>query len=202
MADTNDGDILRISARMTSVIHGDLVNVYHYRCNPDSGGSLTDAVTLVQAGQLMEDLYEDLDDVMCEEYSFADINVFNVTQDRPLGSTTWPTLTDGDLADDPLPSTVAAFVQLPTGFSRVWGRKFFGGLSEVNNTTTGRISSGLQSALADAAATILAGWTSPTSDEWTSVIWSTKYGDWLELTSAIIGNVWATIRRRRIGKGS
>jgi hypothetical protein len=192
-------DILRVAARMNYVGIGDFVNVFHFRCN--TSPFVTDGYALVDMALVMDALYDTIAPSLSDYANFVDVNVFNVTQDRPLGSTAWPTQTTGEASGDVLPSQCAAFVRATTGYSRNWARKFLGPFLEASNTSDGRVYSTLLTRLAN----FLAEWlvsTAVTTGTYTPVVYHSKTSTWKALVDGVVRNVWATVRRRRVGRGS
>ena len=196
------GDVLRVTAVMRHDTSGVIANVFEVRLKTLVSSPLTDANTLIDMGDYMDGMYDTIDALMNDDVDFIDINVFNITQDRPYGNTPWPTLTSGALSTDVLPAQSAVFVQGNSGFSRSWARKFLGGFTELHNSPEGYVQSALTSAIADWAIAWLVGFTSGSGDIYEPVFYSTKVDDWRVVIEAIIRNVWATIRRRRIGRGA
>jgi len=195
----NQSDILRIAARLNYVGIGDFVNVYHYRLT--TAGFVTDAMVVDDLAEIMDALYATISPSISDYANFVDVNIFNVTQDRPLGSTAWPTMTSGEASGDVLPSQVAAFVRATTGYSRNWARKFLGPFLEASNTSDGRVYSTLLGRLAS----FLAEWLVTTADtygDYLPVVYHSKTSTWKVLIDGVVRNVWATVRRRRVGRGS
>lgn len=197
---TNVGDIIRVAPRMTSSNSGDLVNVYHFKLT--GPGSLSDADMIDDMCDLMDAMYDVLDTSITDEISFSDINVFNVTQDTPHGPQDWPTLTAGSNQAVPLPSQTAAFIQTPTGLSRSWGRKFLGGFTTDHLSQDGNIATGFLAVLVSFANVWLNQTGVTLNGTWEPVIYSTIDLSWRAILSATVNNIWATIRRRRVGVGA
>ena len=198
MAEEND--IIRVAARLQHDEFGDCVNVYHFR-KTDATPS-TDNADVDDCCDLMDNLYDQINAFIHSTYSYYDINVFNVTQDRPLGSWSWDALTVGGAGGEMMPSQCAAYVQGNTGYSRSWARKFIGGLSETHNTN-GKIAAALLAALTNFGVRwCLAVGNGALTSTWEPVIYSTKVAAWRVIADVIIRDVWATIRRRRKGRGA
>lgn len=194
------GDVLRVAAR--AVVNGqdDLVNTYHYQLV--GGASQSDAVTLIDLGALMEDIYVNLLSYQHSDVVYADIAVFNVTQDRSLGVINWPTIDDGFASGDWLPNQVAAFVMGKTAYIRNTAKKFFGGFTETGNATGGSVGTALLAQLVDAGVAWLAGAPSTGGGDWLPVVWNKKLSIWANITTLVVSTVWSTQRRRRPGRGS
>lgn len=197
---TEQNDILRVAARLSIADVGDFVNVFHYR---QTGATpVSDQDTLEDMGIAMDDIYTPLAARQAVTVTYEDVNAFNVTQGRPLGTIDWPVLTSGGSGTDPLPAQVAAFVRGTTGYSRNWARKFFGPFNEQDSTGNGFIASALLTALGDAAANWISGPLSGWIGQYVPVVLDADAGQWRQVIEAIISNVWATVRRRRAGRGA
>jgi hypothetical protein len=196
----NDQDILRISARMNNANTGDMVNVYHVKA--EILDTITDEEAVDECAAYMEEIYSILDNVMSNDWVFQDINVFNVTQDKPVGVSTWPTLTDGDSSAAALPPQLTSFVRGLSGLSRNWARKFWGGFTEDMNTGDGFMESSLVTVLTNAAAAWIAGHVWDTTQYLIPKVWHGKTGTWVDIVEAVVTNVWSTYRTRRARRGS
>lgn len=197
---TNPGDILRVAANMNQPTLGDYVNVFHYRY--DGVGTLADTSTGEDMGLLMDEMYGEIDQNMPDGLAFVDVNVFNVTQNRPYGGFVWPTLTTGGNANEELPGQVAAFVRGLSGFSRNWARKFVGPFTEAHNVAGGFIAPGLLTTLHDWAVDWISADPLTITGSYTPVVRYATGGSWVPITAFVVTNIWATIRRRRAGRGS
>lgn len=193
-------DILRVAARSSIAGWGDFVNVFHYRYF--GAGAYGDVATVTDLALQMDTQYTELLGQINSNCLFQDINVYNVTQFRPLGVVPWPILVAGGSGGDPLPGQMAAFVRGLSGYSRNWAKKFIGPLSESANTATGVLSGALLTDLAAFAAE----WVFPSlvgfNTIFEPVVYHKQFNIWRPLTSAVVSNLWATMRRRRIGRGS
>jgi hypothetical protein len=196
-----NGDILRVAARMNIQGRGDIVNVFHMRL--DSASPWAESTLGAGVGDFLEELYANINTYIVNEQAYEDINVFNVTQGVPVGVFAWPTMTTGgDTSQDALPSQVSALVRFTTGYSRNWARKFLGTFTEISNESTGRVAGGLLSALALFAADALTGYVIGGTDQLIMVVFNKALDAYVELEEAVIRNVWSTIRTRREGVGS
>lgn len=195
----NTGDIIRVAARLKDQDNQDVVNVWHVVSHTLT--PVTDANAMSDVADYMEEIYDEVRPHIHSGADFYDINFFNVTQDHPMGSVPWPTLTVGAGSGDPLPSQVSAMIRGTTGQSRNWARKFFGPYSETSNTDNGLIVSTVQAELVAAGVAWLAGHTG-THIIVAPVVWNKKIGAWYAVTAAIVRDIWSTVRRRRKGRGS
>jgi hypothetical protein len=192
-------DILRVATRIKDYQGEDVVNVWHVRS--DSVTPVDEAAAMVELGEYMELIYGCFDNHIDDNAHFYDINVFNVTQNSPMGSTAWPTFTNGSGTGDVLPAQTACLIRGTTGKSRNWARKFLGPFTESMNTDEGRINGTLVTELIAAGVAWLAGYTGSFGD-WVPVVWHHKDSVWRTLVSVVVRDIWSTIRRRRIGRGA
>jgi len=197
---TNPQDILRVAARSSIAGVGDFVNVYHYRYK--GAGVYADLATTTDLVLEMDALYTTIVSKINSNCLFQDVNVYNVTQFRPLGTFPWPVLVAGASGGDPLPAQVAAFVRGLSGYSRNWAKKFIGPLSEGDNTPTGTLSSNLLADLVNFGIE----WVTPALPGFNTifepVVYHKQFDLWRVLTSSVVTNLWATVRRRRVNRGS
>src|SRR5512134_167816 len=191
---TVDGDIFRVAARMNQSGSGDFVNVYHYRV--ETVVQAADFYALQDFSDIMDRLYTQIYTAMPDGMTFEDVNVFNVTQNRPLGSLAFPVLTAGSQATDDLPPQCAAFVRGLTGYSRNWARKFIGPLCENQNQPGGLIGTSMISALTNYGANWLDPSLATPVNTYVPVVRYAVGGNWQAITAIVLSNIWATMRRR------
>lgn len=193
-------DIFRVAARMNQPSVGDFVNVYHFKLTNLVNGSdfeVTDDLT-----KMVDKMYSFISSAMPDGMTFADINVFNVTQNKPLGSYPWNTQVAGGQAADELAAQTAAFIRGTTGFSRNWARKFIGPFTENSNYPGGLIGTPLMNALTNFGAEWLSTTYAGLTNDFAPVVRYAYAGTWEQITGIVLTNIWATIRRRRVGRGS
>lgn len=118
------GETARIAARMNFAGVADIVNVYW--AENLSGGIVSDANILIDAGALMEILMNQINANLSNLMTYEDISVSNISTGSPIGVAPWPVLTVGGSASDAIPTQVAALVIGRTSFARVQGRKYLG----------------------------------------------------------------------------
>jgi hypothetical protein len=196
----NNSDVLRVSTRLSTQGQGDFVNVWHFAWTDPDPVSDEDAIDFVAAR--VDKMYDIIQPYISNDAAFVDINVFDVTQDRPLGSTPWPSQVAGGDSDETLPAQVSAFVRFPTGYSRNWAKKFIGPMTVGSNTTAGLMESTVLAALAAFAAECLTGTVGTDADKLVLMVYHNSAHMFRTCTSAIIRNVWATVRTRRAGRGA
>lgn len=199
MVDNVQNDVFRVTTRLNVVDAGDFCNVWYWRKTDIAPQS--DASVMTDLSEILDEMYTTIQSHISDQATFEDINVFNVTQDRPLGTTTWPSLTFGGMSGDLLPAQTAAFVRGLSGYSRNWARKFLGPFAENQNSSVGKVSTGLHSALVVFAYTWL-NWIYTSAGTWEPVVYHVKIHDYRKIIETALTFIWATIRRRRAGRGS
>jgi len=196
---TNVLDILRVAARLNVPTIGDFVNVYHFRYGGASPQSDEDTLTDMQLR--IDKLYSVCNDFFSPDADYVDINVFNFTQSRPLGSVPFSTLVSGNASGDLLPPQTAAFVRGLTGYSRNWAKKFIGPTVEGYSDSNGSIGATGVTQLNNYSAE----WLSSTATQigtWAPVVFHHAGNVWRIITSTEFNNFWATMRRRKPTVGS
>ena len=199
--DCANGDVLRVAARLSSGTATDVVNVFHFKLV--AAAPIPDNTIGSECGDNLEAIYTPLVAHIPTTVTFEDINVFNVTQDRPLGVFTWPTLLTGNKGvDHKMPAQLSAMVRFPTGYSKSWGRKFFGPFSEAANTENGTIEAALLTVLGTVALEVLAPHLIAGTDKLETVVYNKNLAQFVPVIDAVIKNVWSTVKTRRTGRGS
>lgn len=190
-------DILRITAELS--IGADAVqNVFHFQYQ--SVAQITDAQALTDGALVMEDLYNDILAAQSTSLDFDQVRVQNITQDKLLGTTAWPTIIAGLEVALLLPLPVAALLTYGTAVPQTRGSTYFGGFTEEDNTVGGVIASALISQLGGIATSILAG-TNLSGRLYKLIVLNRALGTIIPITSAVVHAVWRTQRRRRQGVG-
>jgi hypothetical protein len=192
------GDIMRVTAKM-SHLGNDIQNVFHIRAN--GTGSVDDATAVTEITNRLNSAYGNVVDYQNLDYDYNTIEIFNVTQDRPMGEYNWPSLVSGTLANDALPDQTAALALFPTMTARSQGRKYVGGWCEAENNSGGDPDGDVTTQMLAWALSLIAPWLVG-SGEFEFGNWSytlLRFAEWLQ---PIIRDVWRTQRRRASGVGS
>lgn len=193
-------DVIRVAARGHLPLVGDLVNVFHLKIG--SGTIDAESVVIDAILDWVETIYTPIMGFMSSSCTVTDINIFNVTQNQPVGSFAWPTLVGGSQGGDILPSTIAGFVRATTGISRNWAKKFVWPMAESANDGQGFVAAAAMTALMDFGAAWIAPFTLPLGVNVHPVVFHAATGTWNTVTEIIVRNVWANMRTRRPGRGS
>lgn len=194
----NSGDILRVTAKMYMGVV-DVQNVYHIQAQSTGEVSDEDAVDEIKAR--LNAAYAELVPQQTDTLQYDTIEIFNVTQDKPIDEVTWPTLTDGDVVGDMLPSQMSGLVRFTTQTARSQGRKFIGGVIEGDNDSDGLPDTDILTALADYAADLLAAWLVG-SGSFAFGNYNVDLDRFAEWVSPIVNTIWSALGRRRFGQGS
>lgn len=118
----NDGDILRVTAKMSWELGQNAVqNVFHYKL---SGATKTDAEVFDAIAAVLDAAYDGIKSWIGTGIAFDTIRIDNVTQDRMIEEAAWPILTAGTGVTDGGPAQTSPLVMFPTGQLKVWGRKY------------------------------------------------------------------------------
>lgn len=190
-------DVLRITAEMS--VGADAVqNVFHFQYLSEE--NVTDAVALLDAALIMEDLYNEILADLSTSLDFDQVRCQNITQDVLYGSGPWPTIVAGLLVAELLPRPVAALITYATSVPLTRGGTYFGGFTEDDNTTGAVISTGSLTALAALAANVLAG-KNISGRLYNLIVLNREFGTVIPVVSTIVHAVWRTQRRRRQGVG-
>lgn len=200
----NPGDYLRVVANMQDTNGSTIQNVFYYE-NVGATGMLN-SVFLAAVEVEMSAIYATIQAHIpntCDPVSIVVDKVLFVSGELttlgPVGEIAWTTWGGGTAAADELPQACCAVVNFPTEYAGVQGRKYFGPLSE-SEQSAGILSSTLQTALAALIAEYLNGFTAG-SDSIQPRIMSSKWVDAIALLGGIVNAVVGYQRRRKSGVG-
>jgi len=149
------GDVLRITARMSFVDLGLILNVYHVKVLEDGIPDDEDFQDAITAH--LDLAYSQFNALMDDHIAYVDIEMYNLTQDIPLTPQPWPTLVSGVSVGTCVPLQAAALVTFPTAGKRSVGRKYLSGLSDSALDEGGKMNQTTVNAIADYGLTIVAG---------------------------------------------
>lgn len=195
----NDLDVIRVVAEMEMLGSEDVDNIFHVL--KVSGGTIPDQTLMDDVANQLEVMYTFLLPVQRIQYTYTQITgqkVFGGTDLMP--DTSWPVLTAGASSTDGLPLQIAALIAGQTTRPRVQGRKYLGGFLETANVD------------GDIGATLitpLLNWGINYIVDWVLGANTYRFGTFNPTTavfnafsSALIGGVFRTQRRRTKGFGS
>lgn len=188
-------DVIKVVARM-AMLGQEILNVYHFI----SSDPVFDADVLDDLAQFMDDVYDTIDGVLVDNLSFVDLSITNETDGTDIGVVGWPALTVGAVGADMAPTGIAGLVTLPTAFLGTRGRKFIPGISE-SNITDSVIIGAMVAFLQDYGDLLIAPFLGATSGEPWQYVVVDKDGFARVPTEAIVANIPAYQRRRKVGVG-
>lgn len=197
---TVSGNIIRVAARQLLNARDEVVNVHHFTVQTTGTGG--DQGVLDEVGGKMSLAWVELDQIITIAQEPNIIDVYNVSQDYPLGQVTWGSAyTGGTASGDGMPFGVAALVIWSTATKRVQGKTYLGSISEaavtnaaINGTSVTAIAA-FCDVLTDDAAVV---------NDWDLRlgVWSRSAGQMRPITARRISTNPAYQRRRRAGRGS
>lgn len=191
-----NGDVLRIVCKMS---YGTDMqqNVYHALY---TGSTELDDTVFDEILDWMDDLYTIINGYVAASVNYDTIEVFCVTQDRPISEDAWPALTVGASTYQPLPPQVAALALFPTATARSQGRKFLPSFAENCTVGDGIIDAVPLGQIATYVATAILGRVAGagflTLGNWNPDL--ARFAEWI---AGIASDQLATQRRRRLGYG-
>lgn len=199
---TNSGNIIRVACRNRYKEVADVVNVLHFTVE-DVPGTLDDDKLLTDVSSLVSEAWGSLSSVINAGLEPYLIDVYNISQDYPIGQTIWSLglWSGGGASGDPLPEGVAALVIWPTSVKRVQGKSYIGVMSEAS-LTGGTFTSATVSALEDWADILMSQTVQTNGYSFGFGIWSRVGGTMTQPNGKRISTLPAYQRRRRIGRGS
>lgn len=124
MATTSQNDICRCTARLEVPTVGAIQNVFY--CRNKTVGETDDDTWRAHVSKWLDALYQCIDQAISNNVAFVDIDIYNMTQDRPYSPIAWDTLTAGLETGVTLPFASSLLVSTVTGVKRANGRKYFG----------------------------------------------------------------------------
>jgi hypothetical protein len=187
-------DVIRVTAHMlTGSVP--LHNVFYYKC--DFSAPQTDDDVMQAAALQVDTMFAHIVAKLSQYIYFIDIAGFNVTQDRPMVSRGWPTLTvGGDVASQVMANGVCGLILADTGYSRSRPKKFISGFTEAN-ISGNSLASGTIVDLGD----FMVDWLNDVVVSATNTLhtgtWSKKYAMWRPIVSCLVKSAIAYQRRRK-----
>lgn len=125
------GDIIRVSAKQLGPDRQAIVNTFQYKAVP-YGGSVDDSYVIAALVDHIDAMFYELRSAITNQQDADEIDVYNITQDRPMGTESWGTYTGGTGTGDYLPPGVAALITMGTAGKRVKPKKYLGTLLEIH----------------------------------------------------------------------
>jgi hypothetical protein len=194
----NANDIIRATAVLEGP-SGKIENVYQFRCVVVVGGDDTDVMT--DLAQKLDDAYTHLVASMSSDTVFIEVQGFNVTQDAPMPTVPWPSVTAGSASANDMASQVSFLALFRTGVSRVLGRKFLGGFAREALTADGFVSSGSLTAIAGYIGELIGIFIAASLTSYQLGVLSTVTHTFFAFFEGVAQVVPGSQRRRRQGRG-
>jgi hypothetical protein len=197
------GDIAKIDVQWYASGIGFAANVFQAKLLQDSPHSISDSYTTATMKDWIERVMAPM-----ETHVVVDVDIVQASIYRKVGplwnlqGTTSIVFVPASIGD-PLPSGVAALIRAKTYVSKVEGKKYLPGLSELSQTA-GLWVAGVLSDLALVAVQWISGFDdlSDSTSHWYPGVWSLKTLDFQSFApDAVIPDVPAYQRRRKQGVG-
>ena len=195
------GNILRVACTQKFQVVNDNVNVFHFAVVTAPSPN-TDAAALEDLSELIGDAFFTYGTHISDENSADNITVFNVTQDVPVGITSWGgSFVGGRSGGEMLPPQAACLVLLSTTVKRRQGRVYLGGCLEGDQSN-----GHWGGSILTAAATLIADLNSqpvlPNGGEFDLVVYSREHTASSGISTVRVQPLVATQKRRKAGVGS
>jgi hypothetical protein len=197
---TVSGNIIRVAARQIMNDVDEVTNVFHFTVQTAGAGG--DAGILGEVSEKLAQAWVFIDQELHTSIEPLILDVFNVSQDYPLGSTQWGSdYNGGTNGGSPLPNQDALLVLWYTATKRVQGKTYIGGLHE-GTLDAGLFNGGAVTAVATWANVMLD--PTPANDDVELLlgVWSVAATEMRPIVSTRVSSNPATQRSRRRGRGS
>jgi hypothetical protein len=151
----------------------------------------------------VDDIYATIIAALPTSLTFEDLDFYNLTQDSPMGTLAWPTMTAGGASTDEIAATGVAYVITAfTSIVRVHGRKYFGPIVEPA-LDVGVINPASMAYLASCITTWITPFVGGTSGEtWAPGVWRRLTSGFAVFRDAVVRNIPGYQRRRKQNVGS
>ena len=193
-----DGAILRIVASLIFPESVIAQNVF-YAVFADTGTSADEQDVVDDLGDYIDDIYNDISALVCDDVSLSDIKVYvyDSTDDDWDEIGTAVLTTTMNLADDMLPHGVAYLVHAKSIDPDVTASKYFGGIGETR-ADDGEWNASTVTPMANALATWITSFVgSATGADFAPVVWSTVQSQARLFSGTVIANLTPAYQRRR-----
>lgn len=197
---TVNGNCIRVAARQLLNGTDEIVNVFHFTVSV--AGTNGDQGILDEAAAKLSNAWVELAGILPNDLAPNIVDVYNVTQDYPLGSTAWEgAYTGGTSSGEYLPPQVSLLVLWNTSVKRVQGKTYLGPIVETVHA---------DGVFTGTAITAASDWAGQMRDvvalvddtELALCVYSSAGGNQRAIVSRRVVSIPATLRRRRPGRGS
>lgn len=194
-------DVIKVTARMRWAEAVDVQNVFTAVLG--SGTSISNDDAKDDLAEWVDDMYVIAGAIMPTSLVFVDLDFYNLTEDEPLGTLSWPTMTTGTGASNEIAASgVAAVLTAFSSIVRVHGRKYFGPICEAF-VDAGFLNSAVMTGMASVIALWITPFTGGTSGEtWAPGVWRRAISGFAAFRDGVVRNVPGYQRRRKSGVGS
>lgn len=192
-------DVMKVTAQFTWDDTDIFQNVYHIQLTSLIAEDDADVVT--QIAVWLDTAYTEFNWAVSTKLDYDQIEVYNVTQDRPMMTVPWPVLVQGAEVADPLPTQCAALVSFPTGVKRRVGKKYLAGMGEPYSIDGGKLAQALKDSLADFAVYMITTWAGG-GMSLEAGVWNGLLMTFTQYASGLIDDLFRTQRRRVQGVGA
>lgn len=191
-------DIVRVTCSFVYDTSSLIQNVFHYQNMGVS--AVSDEDVLADLVGEIDGYYGALTSTWSNRMVPRDVTLYNVTQDRPIGSSPWPTLEDGASALESLPLQCAPLVSFLTGYPKAVGRKYLPPVDEGHNSHGGALAAPLLADMLAWAVGVLGGVTIDGQPFYAGHVSDTT-GTFLRWLTSSVNILIRSQRRRVIGIG-
>lgn len=195
-----EGDVIRVSAQWKDQFLSDVVNVFYVQVS-----AVVDADDFAWEGMIrdwVETMYLEILPHVAPSLVTNLISMFHETDNRPLSSGSWPSITAGTSSNtEVLPAGVAGLLVGRTGVSRRVAKKYLPPFTE-GSLVVGRMGSGALAAMNSMADEWVAGESSLLVGTFVPGVFAPGAPGFAQITSAYASPEPAYQRRRRPGRGS
>jgi len=194
-----DGDVVEVTVIHDNTESGEQLSRYQFGVGAPF--PIDDADLLTDLGDLLFALYNAIKAFISIKNEFRELKVFNVTQDRLVGSGPMSAYTGGNGADPSAPQGVALYCWFPTSVPRVILSKYLPSPPTSIIAGTGRPTVATVTALSAFAANLMTPYTG-THGVYTYGYLSPKALTFVQPDVANVSGVFAYQRRRKPGRGA
>lgn len=120
-------DIVRVTAKMNMFNTDAVQNVFHIK--NVTASDVTNDDFREHASKWLDALYDCVVELLANNLTFLEVELYNVTQSEPIDPIDFDTITVGENEGNTLPLQVAMLASMGTAATKVSGRKYIGGFT-------------------------------------------------------------------------
>jgi len=196
-------DIVRVTAHFSKDLASDVINTFHWKITNMGTADQEDMETFLKG--TLELVYASMVPFITSTVGAVDINLFNVTQNEPYGSSAWPTIVGGTATGEELPNQNSPYTFGRTPHNGVISRKYLP-VTVEGNQNDGVLESAIFAGLVAFTQEWIDSWSDTTSGAQMipGVVRSVApfIGQLGEIISGVSNGYLHTLRNRRPGVGS